>query len=114
VNLIIKRDKKDLFRFAPLQSDVAKDMLYKFKLDDSVQESVILISGEHIYSKSTAALKIAKELSGTIKVLYPVIIFPKYFRDMVYEFVAKHRYKIFGKQDSCRIPTEKEKAKFLN
>jgi predicted DCC family thiol-disulfide oxidoreductase YuxK len=114
VNFVIKRDNRDMFRFAPLQSDVAKEMLSKFKLDDSVQESVILVSGENIYSKSTAALKIAKELSGRVKVLYPLILLPKFFRDVIYEFVARNRYKIFGKRDSCRIPTEEEKLKFLD
>ena len=114
VNFVIKRDNRDMFRFAPLQSDVAKVMLSKFKLDDLVRESVILVSGENIYSKSTAALKIAKELSGIVKVLYPLIIFPKFFRDVIYEFVARNRYKIFGKRDSCRIPTEEEKLKFLD
>jgi len=113
VNFIIIRDKRDLFRFAPLQSDVAQEMLSQFKLDDSAQESVILISGENVYSKSTAALKIAKELSGTVKVLYPLIILPKFFRDVIYEFVANYRYRFFGKRDSCRIPTEEEKLKFL-
>ena len=114
VNFVNKRDNRDMFRFAPLQSDVAKVMLSKFKLDDLVRESVILVSGENIYSKSTAALKIAKGLSGTVKVLYPLIIFPKFFRDVIYEFVARNRYKIFGKRDSCRIPTEEEKLKFLD
>ena len=114
MNFIIKRDKKDLFRFAPLQSDIAKELLFKFKLDDSVQESVILISNENIYTKSTAALLIAKELSGIVQILHPLIILPQFLRDMIYEFIAKRRYKIFGKRDSCRIPTEEEKLKFLN
>lgn len=88
-------------------------MLSQFKYEDSVEESVILISGENAYSKSTAALKIVKELSGTVKVLYPLIILPKFFRDMIYGFVARYRYRFFGKRASCRIPTEEEKLKFL-
>lgn len=113
MNFVIKRDKRDLFRFAPLQSDVAKEKLTKFKLEDSVQESVILISEDNILFKSTAALTIYKQLSGPAKLLYALIIIPKFIRDFFYSLIAKYRYKIFGKRDRCRVPTESEKLKFL-
>ena len=114
VNFIIDRDKKDVFRFAPLQSDFAKEKLEKFKIDNLKLESVILIEDEKMYSKSTAALMIAKELSGPVKILFPLIVFPKFLRDFIYDLVARYRYKIFGKREICRIPTEEEKSKFLN
>ena len=83
-------------------------------MDNSNLESVILLDGESVYSKSTAALKIAKELSGSVKILYPLLILPKFLRDFFYDLIAKNRYKIFGKKDVCRIPTEEEKVKFLD
>ena len=114
VNFIIDRDKKDVFRFAPLQSDFAKEKLEKFKIDNLKLESVILIEDEKMYSKSTAALMIAKELSGSVKILFPLIVFPKFLRDFIYDLVATYRYNFFGKREICRIPTEEEKSKFLS
>lgn len=114
VNFILDRDKNDLFKFAALQSKLGNEILKKFNMDNSSLESVILLDGESVYSKSTAALKIAKELSGPVKILYPLLILPKFLRDFFYDLIAKNRYKIFGKKDVCRIPTEEEKVKFLD
>jgi len=113
VNFVIKRDKKDLFRFAALQSEKAKEFSDKFNFDTSSMNTFVLIDGDHLYTKSTAALKICKQLTGPIKIFYPFISLPKFFRDFIYDLVAKNRYKFFGKRDSCRIPTAKEKLKFL-
>jgi len=113
VNFVIKRDKKDLFRFAALQSEKAKEFSDKFNFDTSSMNTFVLIDGDHLYTKSTAALKICKQLTGPIKIFYPFISLPKFLRDFIYDLVAKNRYKFFGKRDSCRIPTAKEKLKFL-
>jgi len=113
VNFVMARDKRDLFRFAPLQSNVAKEKLTKYKSEHTKLESVILISDDKVYMKSTAALLISKDLSGPVKVLFPLIVIPKFLRDFIYDLIAKNRYKIFGKKDSCRIPKEEEKSKFL-
>ena len=113
VNFVIMRDKKDLFRFAALQSEKAKELTNEFNFDNSKQDTFILIDGENIYTKSTAAFKICKQLSGPIKFLFPFIIFPKYFRDFIYDLIAKNRYKFFGKRKSCRVPTMEDKLKFL-
>lgn len=114
VNFIIKRDKKDLFRFAALQSDKAREFSAKFNFDTSSMNTFVLIEGEKFFTKSTAALMICKQLNGPIKILSLFIFFPKFFRDFIYDLVAKNRYKFFGQRDSCRVPTEKEKEKFLN
>jgi predicted DCC family thiol-disulfide oxidoreductase YuxK len=113
VNFVIKRDNRDSFRFSALQSDISKEIIDRINYDISNPDTFILIIGEDYYTKSTAALKVCKELSGMIKILYPLIILPKFFRDFVYDLIAKNRYKLFGKTDSCRIPTEEEKLKFL-
>jgi len=113
VNFVIKRDKNDLFRFAALQSENAKELASRFNIDTSNLETFVLIIGEKFYIKSTAALMICKELRSPIKILYPLINIPKLFRDFVYDLIAINRYKLFGKKESCRIPTDAEKVKFL-
>jgi len=113
VNFVIKRDNRDIFRFSALQSDISKEIIDRINYDISNPNTFVLIIGEDYFTKSTAALKVCKELSGMIKILYPIIILPKFFRDFVYDLIAKNRYKLFGKTDSCRIPTDEEKLKFL-
>jgi len=113
VNFVLKRDKNDLFRFAALQSYRAKEFIDQINYDISNPDTFVLIIDGKFYKKSTAALKVCRELSGMIKILYPIIILPKFFRDFVYDLIAKNRYKLFGRRDSCRIPTEEEKSKFL-
>jgi predicted DCC family thiol-disulfide oxidoreductase YuxK len=113
VDFVIKRDKKDIFRFAALQSEKAKMLLDKFNFDGSSLDTFVLIAGVNFFTKSTAALLVSKELQSPIKIIYPLIILPKFFRDFLYDLIAKHRYKIFGKRNECKIPTEEEKKKFL-
>jgi len=113
VNFVIKRDNRDIFRFSALQSDVSKEIIDRINYDISNPDTFVLIIGADYYTKSTAALKVCKELSGMIKILYPLIFLPEFLRDFVYDLIAKNRYKLFGKKDSCRIPTEEEKLKFL-
>ncbi|MBK9099536.1 MAG: DUF393 domain-containing protein [bacterium] len=105
VNFVIKRDTKDIFRFASLQSDLAKELTRKFNFDSSTLDTFILISDDKLYTKSTAALLVSKELKSPVKLIYPLIIFPKFVRDLFYDLIAKHRYKIFGRRDVCYIPS---------
>ena len=113
VNFLIRRDKNDLFRFAALQSENAKELKSRFKIDISNPDTLFLIVREKVYIKSTAALMVCKELNGMIKILFPLIILPVFFRDFIYDLIAKNRYKMFGRKESCRIPTEAEKEKFV-
>jgi len=113
VNFVIKRDRKDLFWFAALQSEKAKELISKFNFDASKQDTFILIAGDKLYTKSTAALMICKQLNGLIKILFSFIVLPKFFRDFTYDLVAENRYKLFGRKESCRVPTEEERLKFL-
>jgi predicted DCC family thiol-disulfide oxidoreductase YuxK len=113
VNFIIKHDKKEHFLFASLQSDVAKEILLQFNERKNTGNSIILISGEHLYTKSTAALNIAKKLNSGICLTYVFIIIPSYLRDWVYDIIAKNRYKWFGKKENCMIPSAKIKERFL-
>ena len=113
VTLVIKNDKEGLFRFASLQSEIGAALIAKFDVDTSKTDSILLIDQDKIYAKSTAALKIAKELSGAYPLLYGFMIIPNFIRNWVYDFIAKHRYKWFGKTDICMIPTPELKNKFL-
>lgn len=113
VNFVISTDKNDIFRFTALQSEEAKELSDKFGFDSKTVDTFILIAGEKLCTKSTAALMVCKELSSLLKLLYPLIILPEFFRDFIYGLIARYRYKIFGKRDVCRIPTEEEKEKFL-
>jgi predicted DCC family thiol-disulfide oxidoreductase YuxK len=113
VQFIIKRDKHKRFLYASLQSDAARDILLQFKIKNSYLDSIILVENGKLYQKSTAILKIAKELNGLWKLNYGFIIIPKSIRDYVYGIIAKNRYKWFGKRSVCMIPTGEMKLRFL-
>ena len=115
VQRIIKHDKKDIFRFASLQSDFGKELVAERGLDPEELDSIILIDpGVAYYKKSTAALEISRDLSGGYSLLKNFLFIPESLRDGVYDFIANNRYKWFGKKDQCMIPTPELKAKFLD
>jgi predicted DCC family thiol-disulfide oxidoreductase YuxK len=113
VTFIIKRDKKDVFKFAALQSEIGQQLISKFNIDTSKVDSIILIDGDKHYEKSSAALRIAKQLSGAYPLLFGFMILPKLIRNAVYDYIARNRYKWFGKKESCMIPTPELKSRFL-
>ncbi|KAB2907645.1 MAG: DCC1-like thiol-disulfide oxidoreductase family protein [Ignavibacteriales bacterium] len=113
VNFIIDRDKRDIFRFASLQSDYGQEVLRKLQLSEKDFDTFILLEGEEHLIKSTAGLRVAKRLGGVFSLLYPLIIIPRFLRDGVYNLIARNRYKLFGREDACRIPTPELKSKFL-
>ncbi|MBT0608697.1 thiol-disulfide oxidoreductase DCC family protein [Aequorivita echinoideorum] len=113
ITFIIKRDKKNSFKFAALQSEIGQQLISKFNIDTQKVDSIILIDGEKYYEKSSAALHISKELSGAYPLLFGFMVVPKFIRNSVYDYIAKNRFKWFGKKESCMIPTAELKAKFL-
>ena len=113
VTYVIKRDPKDRFRFAALQSDIGQALVAEHGIDTSKVDSIILIENNKVYSKSTAALRIAKYMKGGYPLLYGFMIIPNFIRNWVYDFVARNRYKWYGKKEACMIPTPELKAKFL-
>ncbi|MEQ9467383.1 MAG: thiol-disulfide oxidoreductase DCC family protein [Ekhidna sp.] len=114
VQFIIKRDKRDRFRFASLQSEFAFENLPETLSDKSALQSIVLKNGDGIKTKSTAALTIARQLSGLWPILYLFMIVPKFIRDWVYDIIAKNRYKWFGKEDQCMIPSPELKSRFID
>jgi predicted DCC family thiol-disulfide oxidoreductase YuxK len=114
VNFIIDRDKKHQFYFASLQSGYAGNLLKQYGLSNHTLDSVVLITEEKkVYQKSNAALEIARRLSGIWPVFYAFKIFPRFIRDFFYDLIAKHRYKIFGRSEECRLPDPKLRERFL-
>lgn len=107
------RDIKDRFRFAALQSDAGAELQKKFGFNPDNLSTLILIEGDKYYTKTTGALRIAKELKGFWKLSYIFIIVPPFIRNIAYNIIAKYRYNWFGKKEACRIPTPEERAKFL-
>ena len=114
VNFVIRNDKKEVFKFAPIQSDFGKIALKKHRINSKDTDSIILIDDDNYYIKSSAALYIAKELSGAYPLLFCFMIVPKFIRNWIYDLVAKNRYKWFGKKVSCMIPTPELKDKFYS
>ena len=113
VQFVIKRDNKQQFLFASLQSDAATKLLLQFYSKKIELQSIVLIEENKVYDKSTAALRIARKLNPLWNVLYIFIIVPKSLRDLVYDFIAKNRYKWFGKQDSCILFIKEYKNRFI-
>jgi predicted DCC family thiol-disulfide oxidoreductase YuxK len=114
VQFVIKRDREKKFLFASLQGKKGQEILQRFKLPADVFNSFILVDGDKIYTRSTGALKILKQLAGGWKLLYGFIVLPRFIRDAVYNWVARNRYKWFGKKEECMIPTPELKARFLD
>ncbi len=113
VQRVIKNDKNDVFRFTALQSAVGMVMVTEHRIDTARTDSIILVNGDTVSVKSTAALKIAKELSGAYPLLYGFMIVPAVIRNWIYDFIARNRYKWYGRQENCMIPTPELKKKFL-
>lgn len=113
VQFVIKYDSKNNLRFAALQSEVGHQILDHFDLPQEDIFSVILVENEKVYLRSSAALRMYKNMGGIWSLMYFFIIVPRPIRDAVYNFIAKNRYKWFGQKDSCMIPTPELKSRFL-
>ncbi|RDC55415.1 thiol-disulfide oxidoreductase DCC family protein [Pedobacter chinensis] len=114
VQFAIEHDKKNIFKFAALQGNHAKSILPSLGIDLNKIESIVLVENNKLYTRSSAALRIAKHLNGFWPLLYGLIIIPKFIRDWFYDIIAKNRYKWWGKQESCWVPTPELKQKFYN
>ena len=114
VQFIIKHDPKHYFRFASLQSELGQQVLQQFNLPSAEFGSFILLEEGKIYTKSTAALRVTKKLDGLWPVLFSFMIVPPFIRNWVYSFIAKNRYRWFGKKESCWLPNVELSNLFLD
>ena len=114
VLFIIKKDSAAKFKFAPLQSAIGKSLLKNFPDSLEKSDSVVFINGGIYCFKSTAILEIFKTLGRYWKLFYVFILIPKFIRDACYDLVAKSRYKVFGKRETCMVPTPEINKRFLS
>jgi predicted DCC family thiol-disulfide oxidoreductase YuxK len=113
VQFILLRDKKDRFRFASLQSDYGQNILKQHNLPTEKFNSLALIENGKLYQRSTGALRIARRLKAAWPMLFAFIIVPPFIRNFVYDFIARNRYRWFGKKEFCMMPRPEWKQKFL-
>lgn len=114
VNFIIDHDPTGYFRFAPLQSEIADTYLGDLPHTDRELGTIVLVEQGHTYVRSTAALRIARRLTGAWSLLSLALVIPRPIRDAVYNWIATNRYEWFGQRDQCRMPTPDLKARFLD
>ena len=112
INFAIRNDKKAILKFAPLQSEAGKRLKEEYKITPGV-DSVIFIENGKVYSHSVAAIRIARYLRWPAKALYGFIVVPKFIRQPIYKWIARNRYKWFGKKEACMIPTHDVRVRFL-
>lgn len=113
VNFTIDHDPQGKFKLGTLQSEQAKQILQELQLSTEVFETFLLLERTHVFTKSTAVLRIARHLSGLWPLLYLFIVIPRPLRDAIYDIVARNRYKLMGKAETCRVPTPDERARFV-
>ena len=114
VNFIIRNDPRHRFKFAPLQSEAAQELLGKYGLNPTDLDSVVLIEKGQAFTRSTAALRIAKHLNGGWAWFSVFLVVPTSIRDFFYKLFAKNRYKLFGKTEACMMPTPELRIRFLS
>lgn len=113
VQFILKRDSKQLYHFASLQSDAGKALLKKHGIPEDTN-SFVLIEGDRYFTKSSAALRVCRNLKGLYRFLYIFRFIPAPIRDIFYHVIANNRYKWFGKQESCMLPPPDVRKRFLD
>jgi predicted DCC family thiol-disulfide oxidoreductase YuxK len=113
VQFIIRRDPAGRFRFASLQSPAGQELQTRLGMDPQALDSVILVEGDHWYKESDAALRIARGMKGAWKLLTAFRLIPRPLRDAAYRLIARNRYRWFGKQETCWLPTPELRERFL-
>jgi predicted DCC family thiol-disulfide oxidoreductase YuxK len=113
VLFIIKRDPKSKFRFASLQSELGMKLMHEYEFPQGELNSVLVVKDQKLFQKSSAALEIAKQLSGLWPMLYVFKIIPPFIRNSIYDWIASNRYRWFGKKDACMIPTPEVRSRFV-
>ncbi|MFQ3246957.1 MAG: putative DCC family thiol-disulfide oxidoreductase YuxK [Arenicella sp.] len=113
-NFIIKRDPSAKFTFTTVQSELGVRLLSQLGIDSDDPNTFVLIKNSEVYLKSSAALEIAKELTGAWSLASYLIVIPSVIRDSVYGLIARNRYALMGKRDTCMVPSAEVKARFID
>ncbi|MCG9911115.1 MAG: thiol-disulfide oxidoreductase DCC family protein [Flavobacteriales bacterium] len=114
VQFILKRDKYNRFKFAALQGKSGQEILNRLNMKTSAFDTFLLFENGKMYQKSTAALRVIKQLNSFWPLLYVLIIIPPFIRDFFYGLIARNRYRLFGKRESCMIPNPEIRSRFLD
>jgi predicted DCC family thiol-disulfide oxidoreductase YuxK len=114
VQFILKRDRRGKFRFASLQGPAGQALLQRSGLPANHLDSFVLVENNKVYTRSSGALRVLWLLGGAWSLLYSLMIIPRPVRDGVYDWVARHRYRWFGKEESCWLPRPEWKSRFLD
>ena len=113
VNFIIKNDKHDVFRFVALQSETGQKIIKYLGIDSSIDSIILYEPGYAYFIKSEAVFRIIKHLSSAVKLLLVFNFIPNGIKNIFYDLIAKNRYNWYGKKESCMMPTEELKRKFI-
>ena len=113
VQWVIARDPQARFRFASLQSDAGRALLARHGLPDGALDTVVLVDGAARFTKSDAAIEVARRLGGWYRLAVLARLVPRPLRDAVYDWVARNRYARWGKSDACWVPTPELRERFL-
>lgn len=114
VDFVIRRDRKEILHFASLQSDLGQRVLAINGMATDDFDSFVLVEDGQVFTRSTAALRVARHLRFPWFATYLFIVIPRFLRDPVYAFIARNRFKWFGKRESCRLPSPDESARLLS
>jgi predicted DCC family thiol-disulfide oxidoreductase YuxK len=113
INFIIKNDKQDVFRFVALQSETGQKIINYLGIDNSIDSIILYEPGYAYFIKSEAVFRIIKHLSSSVRLLLFFNFIPTSIKNIFYDIIAKNRYNWYGKKESCMIPTEEVKRKFI-
>ncbi len=114
VNFVIDRDPEARILFAPLQSEISRSLLLQFDMDADAMDTVVLLDQGRLYERSDAVLQLVGYLGGPVRLIRAGVLVPRFLRDAVYNYIAKKRYRWFGKRDECRVPEPGLKNRFLD
>lgn len=113
VQWVLRRDRKGQFRFAALQSETGQRLLARFGMDATAFNTVVLADGGRLYTRSDAALEVARRLGAPWSWLAVFRYLPRGLRDAVYDWIARNRYRWFGRRESCLLPRPEWKERFV-
>lgn len=114
IRFFLKKERTPILKFASLQSKKGQLLLSNYQLAGKNIDSIVYISQGKAYVKSSAVLRLTKKLKGLYPLLFGFIVFPAFIRDFVYDWIAKNRYKWFGKTESCMLPTKETQERFVD
>jgi len=112
VDFLIRKDKRRLFKYSPLQGKTSEKLLPSEYANDLA--GIVYYRNDKIYIKSSAALMVAKDLGGLYKLAMAFWVIPRFIRDGIYNWIARNRYRWYGKKEKCRVPTPEERNLFLD